>query len=176
MIEQSIVHLPELVKDIDRPVSNYLVHLSSPSNLSALRLATLVSELTFMGALPASTCRFRAVALALVELLSICRLGPATLPTSLVMAFTLLVCPSWKRAPTPVPARAVVASPTVRASITARPTTNTVALPTHITLEKILLVICPTPFSRKGWRSPGLVITPPPFGSLATCSVLKSKP
>src|SRR5215207_4630533 len=29
MIEQSIVHLPELVKDIDRPVSNYLVHLSS---------------------------------------------------------------------------------------------------------------------------------------------------
>src|SRR5215204_6223505 len=28
MIEQSIVHLPELVKDIDRPVSNYLVHLS----------------------------------------------------------------------------------------------------------------------------------------------------
>ena len=31
MIEQSIVHLPELVKDIDRPVSNYLVHLSSHS-------------------------------------------------------------------------------------------------------------------------------------------------
>jgi hypothetical protein len=29
MIEQSIVHLPELVKDIDRPVSIYLVHLSS---------------------------------------------------------------------------------------------------------------------------------------------------
>jgi hypothetical protein len=28
MIEQSIVHLPELVKDIDRPVSIYLVHLS----------------------------------------------------------------------------------------------------------------------------------------------------
>jgi hypothetical protein len=28
MIEQSIVRLPELVKDIDRPVSIYLVHLS----------------------------------------------------------------------------------------------------------------------------------------------------
>jgi hypothetical protein len=31
MIEQSIVHLPELVKEIDRPVSIYLVHLSSDS-------------------------------------------------------------------------------------------------------------------------------------------------
>ena len=29
MIEQSIVHLPELVRDIERPVSIYLVHLSS---------------------------------------------------------------------------------------------------------------------------------------------------
>ena len=28
MIEQSIVHLPELLKDIDRLVSNYLVYLS----------------------------------------------------------------------------------------------------------------------------------------------------
>jgi hypothetical protein len=28
MIEQSTVHLPELLKDIDRPVSIYLVHLS----------------------------------------------------------------------------------------------------------------------------------------------------
>jgi hypothetical protein len=31
MIEQSIVHLPELVKDIERPVSIYLVHLSRAS-------------------------------------------------------------------------------------------------------------------------------------------------
>jgi hypothetical protein len=30
MIEQSIVHLPDLVKDFDRPVSIYLVYLSSP--------------------------------------------------------------------------------------------------------------------------------------------------
>src|SRR5215213_5968966 len=28
MIEQSIVHLPDLIKDIDRPVSIYLMHLS----------------------------------------------------------------------------------------------------------------------------------------------------
>jgi hypothetical protein len=33
MIEQSIVHLPELVKDIERPVSIYLVHLSSQHRL-----------------------------------------------------------------------------------------------------------------------------------------------
>jgi hypothetical protein len=32
MIEQSIVHLPELGKDIDRSVSIYLVHLSSPAS------------------------------------------------------------------------------------------------------------------------------------------------
>src|SRR5215203_3651004 len=37
MIEQSIVHLPELVKDIDRPVSNYLVHLSSTNGHSPKR-------------------------------------------------------------------------------------------------------------------------------------------
>jgi hypothetical protein len=34
MIEQSIVHLPELVKDIERPVSIYLVHLSSYKQLA----------------------------------------------------------------------------------------------------------------------------------------------
>ena len=55
-----------------------------PSSLSALRLATFAPELTFMGALPASTCRSRAVAAAFVELLSISRLAPATLPTSLL--------------------------------------------------------------------------------------------
>jgi hypothetical protein len=39
MIEQSIVHLPELAKDIEQPVSIYLVHLSSPSRAWAnLRL------------------------------------------------------------------------------------------------------------------------------------------
>jgi hypothetical protein len=37
MIEQSIVHLPELLKDIDRLVSIYLVYLSNgPLKLHAL--------------------------------------------------------------------------------------------------------------------------------------------
>ena len=55
-----------------------------PSSLSALRLATFAPGLTFMGALPASTCRSRAVAAAFVEFLSMSRLAPATLPTSLL--------------------------------------------------------------------------------------------
>jgi hypothetical protein len=38
-----------------------------PSSLSAVRLATFAPELTFMGALPAFTCRSRAVAAAFVE-------------------------------------------------------------------------------------------------------------
>src|SRR3712207_1502664 len=37
------------------------------------------------------------------------------------MAFTELVWPSWKRAPTPVPARAVEASPIVRATFAQPP-------------------------------------------------------
>src|SRR5215203_2280861 len=54
MIEQSIVHLPELVKDIDRPVSNYLVHLSRYS--CSIRAAARWSTLTvpfFLTLLPA---------------------------------------------------------------------------------------------------------------------------
>ena len=43
---------------------------STPSTLSAVSLVTLAPELTVMGALPASTCRSRAVAAALVKLLS----------------------------------------------------------------------------------------------------------
>jgi len=35
----------------------------------------------------------------LAELLSICREGPATLPTSLLTAFAVLVCPTLKVAP-----------------------------------------------------------------------------
>jgi len=34
MIEQSIVHLPDLIKDIDRPVSIYLMHLSSSADIT----------------------------------------------------------------------------------------------------------------------------------------------
>src|SRR5215211_7575238 len=37
MIEQSIVHLPDLIKDIDRPVSIYLMHLSSFASATATR-------------------------------------------------------------------------------------------------------------------------------------------
>src|SRR5215217_3374472 len=98
-----------------------------------------------MGALPASTCRSSAVAAVLVELLSMSRLGPATLPTSLLMAFTVLVFPRSKRDPAPVPAKAVETTPTVRARMNAKPTKNTVALPTHITFEATLLIICPSP-------------------------------
>ena len=61
-----------------------------PSSLSALRLATFAPELTFMGALPASTCRSRAVAAAFVELLSMSWQAPATLPTSLLTGETEL--------------------------------------------------------------------------------------
>jgi hypothetical protein len=45
MIEQSIVHLPELVKDIERPVSIYLVHLSSVRD--GLPIFTNVVEAAF---------------------------------------------------------------------------------------------------------------------------------
>src|SRR5215208_594430 len=51
MIEQSIVHLPVLVKDIDWPVSIYLVHLSSlyyfvaSSGSAELLLSVAFSEL-----------------------------------------------------------------------------------------------------------------------------------
>src|SRR5215211_3458574 len=38
MIEQSIVHLPDLIKDIDRPVSIYLMHLSSTEHAPRERL------------------------------------------------------------------------------------------------------------------------------------------
>src|SRR5688572_13457891 len=41
MIEQAIVHLPELVKDFDRPVFIYLVHLSSRSKSSRFSVTPL---------------------------------------------------------------------------------------------------------------------------------------
>src|SRR5215208_3792736 len=72
-----------------------------------------------MGGLPASTCRFSAVAAGSVELLSMSRLVPVTLPTSLVMAFTVLTLPRLNTPPTPEPAMAVVAVSSVRAPTTA---------------------------------------------------------
>lgn len=59
---------------------------------------------------------WRAVALEPVELLSICTEGPATLPASIVTALTALAFPRSTRAPMPVPARAVEARSTARAS------------------------------------------------------------
>jgi hypothetical protein len=55
------------------------------------------------------------------------------------MAFEVFICPSLKVviwAP-----RAAVAAPNTKASTTARPTMNTVALPTHITFFAALLTI-----------------------------------
>src|SRR5215210_7206372 len=94
-----------------------------------------------MGGLPGSTSRRSAVAPVPAELLSILREGPATLPTRLVRALTVLILPGSKRAPTPVPAIAVEASPTVRASRTAKPIIVAVPLPSHQILARIVFVI-----------------------------------
>jgi hypothetical protein len=66
--------------------------------------------------------------------------------------------PNLKRSP--LAPRAVEAAPKTSASITARPTRNTVALPTHMTLLAALLSILLTPFrTYRGWdqgRTPRL--------------------
>jgi hypothetical protein len=48
MIEQSIVHLPELLKDIDRLVSNYLVYLSSTKSEAVIRRAGSLGTQPFL--------------------------------------------------------------------------------------------------------------------------------
>ncbi len=58
--------------------------------------------------------------------------------TRLVGVVAELGLPRMKLAP--VAPRAVVATPKTRASITARPTIKTVALPTHITLPAAFLM------------------------------------
>src|SRR5215207_7012545 len=152
---------------------------SLPSILSALRLATLASELTFMGAtllagtLVDPTLRSRAgpppefvaltaadegllllapTALAVLAVLwLVTRSSPfATLPVRVLRAVTGFEWPRWKSPAEPVWARAVVATPSIRARITARPTRNTVALPTHITLLKTLLTIAASSSSCQG--------------------------
>jgi len=54
MIEQSSVHLPELVKDIGQPVSIYLVHLSRraeiamtgiPITMNSTRLTSIKAQI-----------------------------------------------------------------------------------------------------------------------------------
>jgi hypothetical protein len=96
---------------------------------------------TFIGGLFGSTCKSNAVAAALVELLSIWRLGPATLPVNLVKALTVLVTPRLKTPPTPVPASAMEATPKIKASTSANPNTIEAVLPTHATFAATFLNI-----------------------------------
>src|SRR5215207_4877488 len=119
------------------PVPANLVE-SRPSTLSAFSLATFLSELTVMGCSPGSTCNARAGP---APSLSILSMALVALPMRLVILLTLLTWPRLKVAPTPVPASAVVTTPNKRARITARPTRNTVALPTYITLLAMLLIM-----------------------------------
>jgi hypothetical protein len=53
MIEQSTVHLPELLKDIDRPVSIYLVHLSSS------RRVRIIISVSFLVGVPQKEAALR---------------------------------------------------------------------------------------------------------------------
>src|SRR5215207_6158251 len=113
---------------------------SLPSSWSALRLATLVVELTFMGASPLCTLKFTALSLASGLLFTTCIAEPLTLPVSLVTAVAVLFREPRMKLP-PLAPKAVEATPSTNASITARPTRNTVALPTHITLLAALLIM-----------------------------------
>src|SRR5215208_309713 len=97
---------------------------SLPSTLSAFRLVTLAEELTAIGA-PESTSSLRA--------------GPAPLLSSTLTADAKLDLPTLKTSP--LAPKAAVATPNTSASMTARPTTNTVALPTHKTVDVALLSI-----------------------------------
>src|SRR5215204_1667847 len=110
---------------------------SRPSTLSALRLETLVEELTASGA-PESTSSLKA--------------GPAPLLSSTLTALAKLDWPTLKTSP--LAPRAAVATPNTKASMTARPTTNTVALPTHITFLAAFLSISLASFSEGGTRQP----------------------
>src|SRR5215211_8591645 len=119
---------------------------SLPSTLSALRLVTLVWELTFMGALPEATCKSSAVEPVAVEGLETCRAGPPpTVPVSLVMAVAVLFREPRMKWLALAP-KAALATPTVRATITARPTINVAALPTSITFLSMLAICLPLPF------------------------------
>src|SRR5215216_161227 len=108
---------------------------SRPSTLSALSLETLVEELTARGA-PESTSRLRA--------------GPGPLLSNTLTALAKLSLPTLKKSP--LAPKAALAAPNTKASMTARPTMNTVALPTHITLEAAFLSISPASFSEGGTR------------------------
>ena len=59
MIEQSIVHLPELLKDIDRLVSNYLVYLSSDYRGRGVTASALSLALIHRSAWNTNSANFR---------------------------------------------------------------------------------------------------------------------
>ena len=68
--------------------------------------------------------------------------------SSTLTADAELDLPSLKKSP--LAPNAVVATPNKRATIMARPTTNTVALPTHITLLTMLPTMCLLLWRRSG--------------------------
>src|SRR5262249_53762146 len=97
-------------RDWPPPWTNWLA--ASPPSRLALRPATRVDELTLNGALPLATFRFRAVPApefvrASMEFL--------VEPVRLDVAFTLLVLPRLKTAPTPEPDAAPVMAITAAA-------------------------------------------------------------
>ncbi len=73
------------------------------------------------------------------------------------MRVATLVCPRMK-SPSLAP-KAAEATLNTRASMAARPTKNTAALPTHMTFPNILLTMCPAPILRwdEGGASPALI-------------------
>src|SRR5829696_8356894 len=98
-----------------------------------------------MGALPVATCKSSAVEPVAVEGFETCRAGPPpTVPVSLVMAVAVLFREPRMNLP-PLAPKAAPATPTVRATITARPTANVAALPTNITLLAALLIMLCAP-------------------------------
>src|SRR5215217_9793789 len=106
----------------DAPRTNWLA--LKLSTLSALRLATLAEELTARGG-PESTSNLKA--------------GPAPLLSNTLTALAKLDLPTLKKSP--LAPKAALAAPNTKANMTARPTMNTVALPTHITLLAAFLSI-----------------------------------
>jgi hypothetical protein len=114
------------------------------SSLSAFRLATFVWELIFKGG-PESTLKLRA--------------GPA-LYEPVTLGTVLAASPSVNG--TPLASKAMDATPNTKASITVRPTRNTVALPTHTTFAAAVQIMWPSPSLWKGEslsRRPAILVT-----------------
>src|SRR5215208_1578741 len=148
----SLARKPQLCAGIEvgsrviMPLSSFWANCvaPTPSSWSALRSATFACELTFMGAeflVAGSTVRSptcRSSAEPPEGFLTISEEPVAALPTrAVVFVATFLRLPSLRKSP--LAPRAVDANPSMSASITERPTKNTVALPTHITLLTALL-------------------------------------